>query len=178
MIESHAHLAYAPRGAGLLYAVLWFVDGPSVYGWYIGARDGVAEASYFVLPDYYVAKADVLYRSLENDLRGPWVEVAEDGETEIPHPPPVPEALCHELARLQDEFVRHWLFFDDDPEAAALGAELNARELPMRHVNIRPSRLAKLSVAPAVWRYDAPGADRNVLVRLSRRWQLDERLTA
>jgi hypothetical protein len=27
MIEANAHLAYAPRGAGLLYAVLWFADG-------------------------------------------------------------------------------------------------------------------------------------------------------
>ena len=44
MIEAHAHLAYAPRGAGLLYAVLWFGDGPSIYGGYVGLRDGVPEA--------------------------------------------------------------------------------------------------------------------------------------
>ena len=178
MIEAHAHLAYAPRGAGLLYAVLWFGDGPSVYGWYIGSRDGMPEASYFVLPDYYAAKPAVLYRSVEDDLRGPWLQVTKRGESELPHPPPVPEALCHELARLQDEFIRHWLFFDDDPDSETQARALNARELSVRHVNIKPSRLGKLRTAPAVWRYDAPGADQNVLVHLSQRWPLDEQLSA
>jgi hypothetical protein len=177
MIEANAHLAYAPRGAGLLYAVLWFAEGPSVYGWYIGSRDGVPEASYFVLPDYYAAKPDVLYRSVEDDLSGPWVEVAGRGESKLPRPP-VPEALCHELARLQDEFIHHWLFFDDDVDGEAQARALNARELPVRHVNIKASRLGKLHTAPAVWHYDAAGADRNVLVHLSQRWPLDERLYA
>ena len=39
MIETHAHLAYAPQGARLLYAVLWFGKGSNVYGWYVGSRD-------------------------------------------------------------------------------------------------------------------------------------------
>jgi hypothetical protein len=178
MIEAHAHLAYAPRGAGLLYAVLWFADGPNVYGWYIGSRDGVPEASYFVLPDHYTAKPDVLYRSLEDDLYGPWVQITERGQSELSESPPVPQALCHELARVQDEFIRHWLFFDSDPDSEAQARALNARELPVRHVNIKASRLGKLHTSPAVWRYDAPGADQNVLVYLSQRWPLDERLYA
>ena len=176
MIEAHAHLAYAPRGAGLLYAMLWFADGPSIYGWYIGSRDGIPEASYFVLPDYYAVTPTVLYRSVENDLYGPWVQVTEDGDNELPHPPPVPQALCHELVRLQDQFIRHWLFFDDDPDSETHAQALNARELPVRHVNIKASRLGKLRMGAAVWRYDALGADLNVLVRLSQRWPLDERL--
>ncbi len=177
MIESHAHLAYAPRGAGLLYAVLWFCEGSSIYGWCIGSRDGVSEASYFVLPDYYAVTPTVLYRSVEDDLRGPWVKVTEEGDYKLPHPPPVPEALCHELVRLQDEFVRHWLFFDDDPDSEIQAHALNARERPARHVNIKASRLAKLRMGAAVWRYDAPGADQNVLAHLSQRWPLDERLS-
>ena len=177
MIEAHAHLAYAPRGAGLLYAVLWFGEGPSIYGWYIGSRDGVPEASYFVLPDYYAVTPAVLYRSVEDDLHGPWVQVTEEGDAELPHPPPVPEALCHDLVRLQDEFIRHWLFFDDDPDGETQARALNARELPARHVNIKASRLGKLRMGAAVWRYDAPGADQNVLAHLSRRWPLDERLS-
>ena len=178
MIEAHAHLAYAPRGAGLLYGVLWFAVGPSIYGWYIGLRDGLPEASYFTLLDYYAAKPAVLYRSIEDELHGPWVQVTEQGESELPHPPPVPQALCHELARLQDEFIRHWLFFDDDPDSETQARALHERHLSVRHVNIRPSRLGKLQPAPAVWRYDAPGADLNVLVHLSQRWPLDEQLPA
>lgn len=177
MIESHAHLAYAPRGAGLLYAMLWFCEGSSIYGWYIGSRDGVPEASYFVLPDYYAVTPTVLYRSVEDDLRGPWVKVTEEGDYKLPHPPPVSEALCHELVRLQDEFVRHWLFFDDDPDSETQVHALNARELPVRHVNIKASRLGKLRMGAAVWRYDAPGADQSVLAHLSQRWPLNERLS-
>ncbi len=177
MIEANAHLAFAPRGAGLLYAVLWFAEGPNVYGWYIGSRDGVPEASYFVLPDHYTTKPDVLHRSLEDDPYGSWVEVTARGQVELAHAP-VPQALCHELARMQDEFIRHWLFFDDDPDSEAQARALSERELPVRHVNIKASRLGKLHTSAAVWRYDTPGADQNVLVNLSQRWPLDERLYA
>jgi len=69
MIEAHTHLAYAPQGAGLLYAVLWFGKGSDVYGWYVGLRDGTPEASYFVLPDYYAVKPAVLYSSCPTTTR-------------------------------------------------------------------------------------------------------------
>ena len=178
MIEAHSHLAYAPRAAGLLYGVLWFRVGPSIYGWYIGLRDGVSEASYFTLLDYYAVTPAVLYRSIEDELHGPSVQVTDRGESELPHPPPVPQVLCHDLARLQDEFIRHWLFFNDDPDSKTQARALRERQLSVRHVNIKPSRLGKLQTAPAVWRYDAPGADLNVLVYLSRRWPLDVQLPA
>lgn len=178
MIETHNHLAYAPRGAGLLYAVLWFEAGRDVYGWYIGSRDGVAEASYFMLPGYHSAKSGTLYRSLEDDLYGPWAEVTGRKEAVLAHPPPVPQALCHELARLQDDFVRQWLFFDDDPRSDGEQQALNAMGLPVCHVNIRAAKLRKLQPSAVVWRYDAPGADLNVLTLLSRHWPLDERLAA
>jgi hypothetical protein len=55
---------------------------------------------------------------------------------------------------------------------------LRERELAVRGVNIRASRLDKLRTAPAVWRYDSPTADINVLVELSQLWPLDERLEA
>ena len=72
----------------------------------------------------------------------------------------------------------HWLFFDDDPDSESQARALHERQLSVRHVNIKPSRLGKLRIAPAVWRYDAPGADLNVLVHLSQRWPLDEQLPA
>jgi hypothetical protein len=175
MIEGSAHLAFAPRGAGLLYGVIWFAVEHDVYGWYIGTRDGVPEASYFMLPGYYAGRTDVLCRSVEDDLHGPWVEAIGGRETALPHPP-VPQALRHELARLQDEFVRHWLFFDDDPDGPAQARALNARGVPVRHVNIKASHIGRLHTGAAVWRHDAPGADQNVLVHLSRHWPLDEQV--
>jgi len=36
------------------------------------------------------------------------------------------------LVRLQNEFVRHWLFYGDDPEAQGEAEALRARELSMR----------------------------------------------
>ena len=176
MIEAHAHLAYHSRHARLVHAVLWFAVGPSVYGWYLGAHDGRIEASYFVLPDHYASTPEVLYRSVENDISGRWIQVGPRGSSELPHPPPVPQELRHDLSRLQDEFVRHWLFFDDDPDSEPQVRALRARGLAMRHVNVRPARLDKFDTSSPVWRYDAPGADRNVLAHLSQRWQLDERI--
>lgn len=173
MIQAHNHLAFAPRGVGLLYAVLWFAVDDDIFGWFMGAKDGGHIASYFMLQDYFSMRDTRLFRSVEDDVYGPWVDVRPSGDMQLPHPPPVPEELCHELSRLQDQFIRHWLFFDDDAEARAEADALNARELPVRHVNIRASRLDKLSTAPAVWHYDSPGTDRNVLIHLSKRWPLD-----
>jgi hypothetical protein len=173
MSQAHTHLAYAPRGVGLLYAVLWFAAKDDIYGWFIGAKDGGQIASYFMLQDYFSLRETRLFRSVQDDVYGPWVDVRSSGDWQLPHPPPVPEDVCHELNRLQDQFVRHWLFYDDDPAAREEANALHARQLPLRHVNIRASRLDKLHTAPAVWRYDSAGADRNVLIHLSKRWPLD-----
>ena len=174
MVEAHTHLAYAPRGPGLLYAVLWFARERDVVGWYIGSRDGVAEASWFVLPEHYSARPATLYRSRDDDLDGAWVECGPDGEKPLPRPP-LPQALRGELGRLQDAFVRHWLFFDDDADAAPEARAYEQRELAVRHVNLRAERLGKLQPGAAVWRYDSHGADRRVLAALARRWPLDAR---
>lgn len=172
MSQPHAHLAFAPRGPGLLHAVMWFAEGDDVLGWFIGARDGETLSAYFMLQDYFAARDTTFLRSLQGDVEGEWVEVRPHGELRVEQPP-MPQPLRRELSRLQDVFMRHWLFFDDDPDAAAEAEALHARQLPLRHANIRASRLDKLVTAPAVWHYDSPGADRNVLVYLSRRWPLD-----
>ena len=177
MIEPHVHLAYAPRGAGLLYAVMWFTDGADVYGWFIGERDGEYLASYFILQDYHSRQSTRCFRSLEDDVNGGWLECRWGREQPVDHSP-VPEPMRHEMARLQDEFIRHWLFFRDDPTQHDEARALNARELSVRHVNIRASRLNKLKTGAAVWTYDSAGADVNVLVHLSRHWPLEHRMAA
>lgn len=174
MIQAHAHLGFAPRGVGLLYGLLWFPHGNDVLGWYIGAIDGGYVAAYFVLQDYYVDAPTRFLRSAQNDLHGPWLQsAAQGGDLTVPHPPPVPEALCHELVRLQNEFVRHWLFYGDDPEAQGEADALRARELSVRAVNVQAARLNKFHTGAAEWRYDAPGADTGVLADLSALWPLD-----
>jgi hypothetical protein len=157
----------------LLYAVMWFAEGDDVYGWFIGARDGGHLAGYFMLQDYFSPRDTAFYRSVEDDVQGDWVHVHDGREDLLPHPPPAPEPVRHELNRLQDQFVRHWLFFDDDPAARGEADALRARELPVRHVNVRSARLDKFRTAPAVWHSDSPESDRSVVVWLSKRWPLD-----
>jgi len=176
MVQAHAHLGYAPRGVGLLYAALWFEQGADIYGWFIGDASGESRAAYFVLRNHYAHTSAEFMRSVQDDIYGPWVEVTASGEMPLAHAPPVPEALCHELARLQDQFVRHWLFVRDDPTATAQVSALQARELAVRAINPRADRLGKFHIGAAVWRYDAPGADLRVLELLSRRWPLDYRV--
>lgn len=172
--QPHTHLAYAAYGPGLIYAVTWFGDGPHVYGWYIGAVGHEVQASYFMLQNYYTAHDTVFMRSMEDDLDGPWGELRL-GEYLPLDDSPLPEAVRHELARVQDQFVRHWLAFDGDPAAAAELQALQDRQVPVRRVNIRAAHLDELVPGPTVWRHDSPGADLNVLAYLSMRWPLDHR---
>ena len=53
MIEPHIHLAYAPRGAGLLCALFWFTAEDHVYGWFAGAKAHAQLKSFFMLEHYY-----------------------------------------------------------------------------------------------------------------------------
>lgn len=176
MTQARVHLAYAPRGAGLLYGVLWLAQGDDILGWFIGTRDGEFLAAYFVLQDHRQAGETRWLRSVQNDIYGPWLQAGPTGDIDLPHPPPLPEPMCHELMRLQNQFMRHWLFVGDDPEAADEARALQDRELSVRVVNVQPARLNKFHHGAAVWRYDAPGADTKVLAALSQRWPLDERV--
>ena len=178
MAQAHAHLGFAPRGAGLLYATLWLEHEKDVLGWLIGDKDGEPVASYFVLQDYYEAGRPHFLYTLQDNVYGPWVEATPSGDAPRLQPAAISETIGHELQQLQQQFCRHWLFFGDDPGVSAEAAALAARELAVRRVNIRPGRLDKFHHGAAVWRYDAPGADVHVLERLSRLWPLDYRVEA
>lgn len=173
MIEPHVHVAYAPRGAGVLCAACWYAQGQNVYGWFTGARAYEHPASFFMLERYYSTREAICFRSTENDVHGAWVTMSTHGESLIHKHSPVPEALCHELERMQDVFVREWLFHRDDPAHAEEAAALSARELPAIGLNIRPKKLNKLQTDSPVWTYTSPGADLHVIGFLSRRWSLD-----
>jgi hypothetical protein len=172
MIEPHVHVAYAAHGAGLLCAVFWLVQGRHVYGWFTGARGQTHPACFFALEDYYAKEDTVFYRSAQNDVHGRWLIVAAGGEIPIERGP-IPEALRHELERLQDAFVREWLFYRDDAGHAGEAAALRARGLPLRAVNVRPKKLAKLQPGTTAATYASPDADLNVIAFLAARWPLD-----
>jgi len=173
MIEPHVYVAYALRGAGLLCAVFWFVKGDHAYGWFTGAKAHEHPAAYFMLEDYYSTRQAVCYRSLDNDVYGKWLVASTEGEAPIDRPVPVSMELCHELERMQDAFVREWLFFEGDPGYEEQAAELRASELPVLGINILPCKLGKLVKGGPVWTYGSPGADAHIVRFLSKRWPLD-----
>lgn len=172
MIEPHVHVAWAPYGAGVLCAAFWLVQGRHVYGWFTGARGAAYPACFFALEDYYADDETVFYRSAQNDVHGPWLIVTADGEVPIEHEP-VPAELCAELEHEQDAFVHEWLFYRDEPGHADDAVELRERGIPLREVNLRPKKLAKLQPGADVETYTSVGADLNVIVFLSGRWPLD-----
>ena len=158
MIESHAYLAYAPRGGRLLCALFWFVQEDDVYGWFTGPRAQEHPARFFMLEDYYSSRETHCFLSARSDLYGDWMQASDRGESRIDRPVPVPAELCPELDRLQDEFAREWLFYE--------GWQGNA-------VNIRADKLDRLTAGRQAWSYYTPGADLRMVAYLSARWGLD-----
>jgi hypothetical protein len=73
MMQAHFHLAYAPRGAGVISALFYVTAGENVFGWYTGAKDHGSEAAYFALEHYYSTHATAFCRSLANDVYSAWV---------------------------------------------------------------------------------------------------------
>ncbi len=82
-------------------------------------------------------------------------------------------ALGAELERMQDAFVREWLFYRGDATHAREAEALRARGLLPEDVNLRRKKLARLTAGTPAWTFTTPGADLNVAAYLGRRWHLD-----
>jgi hypothetical protein len=173
VIEPSVHLAYAPRGAGVLCAMFWFVEKSDVYGWFTGARGLEHPAHFFMLEHYYATRDTVCYLSAADDVYGAWTMATKRAASGIDRPVPVNADLCPELDRLQDAFVREWLFFESDTLHAQEAAALQERELPVLPLNIRASRLSRFTRDGPVWACWTPGADTHVVGYLAQRWPLD-----
>jgi hypothetical protein len=172
-MQAHCHLAYAPRGAGVVSALFYVADGENVFGWYTGAKDHGCEAAYFALEHYYSTHATAFCRSLANDVYAGWVLDFAPITTDVRNP--VPDDLCHELERLQAAFVREWLFYPGEPGADAEAAAYGKLGLPVGPMNIRAERLARFDQSQPTWIYASPGIDLNVISTLRTSWPLDDR---
>ena len=83
------------------------------------------------------------------------------------------EAMCHELAELQQAFSREWLCYRSDPEAKADFAAYAEAELAAGEVAIRFKRLNKLSKLQPNWTFYSPEFERPVLKCLVKHWPLE-----
>ena len=160
MRTPNVFLAYAPRGAGLRCALAYLASERDVYGWFIGQRPDASLASaFFLLEDFYSSR-ETRYEAVEDaSLHSAWA---------------LDEARRHEAARMQETFSREWLFYADDPRAAAeLQAYAEAELSAGGAVNVRIERLAKFSRLQPNWTFYSAGFERPVLHFLAKRWPLD-----
>jgi hypothetical protein len=152
-------LAYAPRGIGLRCALGYLAAGRDAYGWFLGPRaDAAMVSAFFLLEDFY-SNRETRYESVEEaSLHSAW-GLAEDRR--------------HELARMQETVSREWLFYRDDPRAAAELQAYAEAELAVGEVNIRFERLAKFSTLQPNWTFYSAGFERTVLHFLAKHWPLE-----
>ncbi len=173
MAEPLVHLAYAPRGAGVLCALFHFAIGPDAYGWFTGAKGYGLLASYFMLEGWYSAREAVFLRSAENDAYGCWLVADTHAERPIDPPSPVPDDVLHELVAMQGAFAAEWLAYAADPAFESVAVQLRDRGLVPALVNVRPDRLGKLAPGAAIWTHSSSGIDLGLVRFLARRWTLD-----
>lgn len=163
------------RGAlGSVFSLFYFEHGKDIYGWHIEARNLYFSAAFFMLENFYATQSMHLYRSVEDDVYGPWIIDYPPAKEEIRSP--VPEEVEHELERLQSMFVEEWLFFKNDDHIEAELAAYLAHKLPVHEVNIKSRRLHRLQQHGRDWVYATPGIDRNVVQLLRKYWRLSEKL--
>ncbi|MGB7480454.1 MAG: hypothetical protein WA924_09010 [Burkholderiaceae bacterium] len=172
-MQPKIHISFFPRNAGSVSALFYVESEVDVYGWYAASNSRRFAAAFFMAENFYAKHTTVLHRSLHGDVYGPWI---------ADYPPahgknrcPVPEAIRHELERLQFEFVDEWLFFRNDP---AVGGEIAAYQqqgLPLNTLNIKSKRLKRMSEYDSALCYATAGADLNVMEFLKKYLRFHDR---
>ena len=142
-------LAYAAQGPGLRCAMFYFAAGEDLFGWFTGPQGARLVADYFQVAGFHA-------------LREPRYAAGN-------------RAMCRGLARVQEQFVREWLFYRSAPDARSRLASYERTGLPAGEVNLRFARLAKLTRTLPEWTYESPAFEPAVLYWLAARWPLDYR---
>jgi hypothetical protein len=172
-MQVHAYLACAPRETGVSAALFYAVSGQNVYGWLAAEHGKRAAAAFFALEDYYSTGHAVFCRSVDDDVRGKWIEESVPVITDIRCP--IPEADCGEVSRLQSAFVREWLFYADDPRDRGEVEAYRKAGLPVRPINVRSAQFHRFDQRRPVWVHASPGIDFNLVLYLKKRLPLDRR---
>jgi hypothetical protein len=173
LMQVHAYLAYAPRDAGVTAALFYAAWGPNVYGWLAGEHDNRSFAAFFDLEGYYSTRDAAFCRSIDDNVRGRWIEQAVPLTTEIRCP--IPELECGELSRMQSAFVDEWLFYPEDPHARIEVDAYRRLGLPLHRVNVRAGQFHRFDQRRPVWVHASPGTDFNLVLHVKKRLPPDRR---
>lgn len=168
-------VAYSPRGAGLLCAVVYAEEDDDAFGWFTGNLGYQVMSTYFLLKGFFSAGQSLFYATEGMDLRGGWKYDYSTGEPELDRPLALDEDLARQLDTMQGEFAGDWLFYQDDPAAAGQIEAYNQLGLPLQPVNVQAKKLNKFDRSDAVWRHYSSSFQGSVLRFLSARWPLDYR---
>jgi len=171
--DPHYFLAYAPRGVGLLCAVVYTARKDDVCGWWVGSVNGEYQTGFFLLENYFSPNEKAFYATRGGDLYGGWVFDYDAKPPELDKRVAVDDAMCHDLEHMQFVFTQEWLSFPGDADAAQETASYHDAELAHQDVNVKFHRLNKLDRDEAVWTYRSAGMDLNIIKRLMRDWPLE-----
>lgn len=168
-MQPKAHIRYFSEPPSSVSALFYVEYGIDVCGWYAHAEQKAFSAAFFMLENFYVERSSALYRSLEDDVYGPWTNDCVPIDLQIRSP--LPELLRHELERIQSNFVDEWLFFEIDPGASTEMHAYACHHLPIHSLNIKSRKLNRLERRNAIWEYRTPGVDQNVMEFVQKYWR-------
>ncbi|MDB5764448.1 MAG: hypothetical protein JWQ21_3443 [Herminiimonas sp.] len=172
-MQPKTYICFTPAETSSVSALFHVESGMDIYGWRTDARGHCFSAAFFMLESFYATRGAVLYRSVEDDVYGPWITDFPLTDNEIRCP--LPELVRHELERLQSQFVEEWLFFENDPAAIPESAVYRSHRLPVQAVNIRSSRLNRLGKNRSGWEYSTSGSDLNIIDFIEKYWRFNEK---
>jgi len=174
-MQPKININYTLGHFGSVSALFYVESETDVYGWRIQAKGHYFSAAFFMIENFYASRSTLLYRSLEDDVYGPWVTDFPPTGNEIRCP--LPEPVRHELERIQSKFVEEWLFFENDPVAEPELAAYEKQQLSIHAVNVKSRKINRLEKRKTDWDHSTPGIDPNIIDFLQKYWRHDEKTT-
>jgi len=169
------YLCQSEASSPTVSACFYVESGDELYGWRLYSKSHRFGAAFFMLENFYADHKANLYRSVEDDVYGPWISDFPRRREEIRCP--LPELLRHELERFQSVYVQEWFFFENDPDAESEISLYENHALPVCAVNIRFRKLSRLTKQQNRWEYRMPGFDRHVLDYMKKHFRFTEIVT-
>lgn len=174
-MQPKIHIRYVPDEPSSVSALFYVEYGNDVCGWYTHAERASFSAAFFMLENFYVDRSIAMYRSIEDDVYGPWTNDFPPIESEIRSP--LPEPARHEMERIQSNFVDEWLFFENDPAASRELHAYASHRLMVHAVNIKSRKLNRLEKTKSSWEHRTPAIDLNVMDFVQKHWRVNEKAT-